>query len=90
MKKYYRIFSFLAIGVLCLISVNALAKLSSVSQGATSDSEISALADEGLVDLTKDMFHRWTAADGTAKVADTGNCDFVIGKSTGMPYGKAM
>lgn len=87
MKKYYRIFSFLAIGVLCLISVNTLAKLSSVSQDATSDSEISALADDELVDLTQEMYHRWTAADGTAKVAETGNCDFVIGTSTGMPYG---
>lgn len=88
MKKYYRIFSFLAIGVLCLISVNALAKLSSVSQGATSDSEISALADDELVDLTQEMYHRWTAADETAQVTNgTFSCDYVLNSSTGMPYG---
>lgn len=88
MKKFYRFISFLAIGVFCLISGNALAKFSSVSQDATSDSEISALADDELVDLTQEMYHRWTAADETAQVTNgTFSCDYVLNSSTGMPYG---
>lgn len=41
-------------------------------------------------DLTKDMFHTWTAADTTATLADDQSgtwCDYVLGSSTGMPYG---
>lgn len=88
MKKFYRFISFLAIGVFCLISGNALAKFSSVSQDATSDSEISALADDELVDLTQEMYHRWTAANETAQVTNgTFSCDYVLNSSTSMPYG---
>lgn len=38
-------------------------------------------------DLTKEMFHVWTAADATGTMVDYGMCDLVLGTSTGMPYG---
>ncbi len=39
-------------------------------------------------DLTADMFHHWTAADASAEQTEEAAwCDYVLGESTGMPYG---
>ena len=40
-----------------------------------------------LVDLTTDMFKHWSAADATGEAEGDLNCAYVIGESTGLPYG---
>jgi len=44
--------------------------------------------DYEMQDLTTEMYHRWTTCDATAEMTETAPwCDYVIGTSTGMPYG---
>lgn len=38
-------------------------------------------------DLTRDMFHHWTSPAADATIENDGWCEYVIGESTGMPYG---
>ena len=38
-------------------------------------------------DLTADMFKSWTAADASGEETGAAGCAYVIGESTGMPYG---
>lgn len=38
-------------------------------------------------DLTREMFHEWDSYEANANIVGDGGCDYVMGVSTGMPYG---